>query len=404
VRLKSLCMLPVALLLAACPLSRPSATASVLGTPEVIPFELRGDVIMVRVNVNGHPAVLGLDTGSSVSVIDSAFAADVGLSMKGGAVPITGAGTATARLGIARSLSMGRAQLGNLLMAATSAFDDARSRMGRDVHGTLGFDLFDKYVVAIDYAAHTMTLSDPGAFTYAGRGIVLPIRLPNRAPVIDAQVVTRKSGTIAAHLTLDLGSTSYALRLSSPFVAAHDLTHDTVTVAGPFGLGLGGLVEGQLLRMPQLRLGSLVVDRLSTGLFTGTEGAMGRKALTDGTVGVPVWRRTRLVIDYARNRVIVEPQGRFDLADTVDASGITLLVAEKPTRVLRVALVVKGSAGALAGVQVGDQLESIDGHAAASMSYDEIRELLRAAGTARTLTLRRAGSPVEARVLLKEVF
>ena len=47
-------------------------------------------------------------------------------------------------------------------------------------------------------------------------------------------------------------------------------------------------------------------------------------AAADGTIGVPVMRRSRLIVDYPHSRAILEPQKTFSLPDSIDASGLTL--------------------------------------------------------------------------------
>ena len=69
-----------------------------------------------------------------------------------------------------------------------------------------------------------------------------------------------------ANLHLDLSSAAYALRLSSGFVTRYGIARDTTTVAGVFGTGVGGTLEGQLLRIPQLRIEKLEINRPSTAL------------------------------------------------------------------------------------------------------------------------------------------
>ncbi len=167
----------------------------------------------------------------------------------------------------------------------------------RDIHGTIGYDLFNRYVVTIDYEAHTITLLEPGAFTYTGSGTVVPVDLEHHLPVVGASIVTRTRGVIPVRLHLDLGSSTYAVRLSQRIVAAYGLSHDTVTVHGPFGVGVGSASEGELLRMPALKIGALTISRPSTALSHERDGPFGATAGTDGTIGEPILRRTRLTLD-----------------------------------------------------------------------------------------------------------
>jgi hypothetical protein len=371
--------------------------------PIVVPLEMRGDLALVRVDVNGQPALLILDTGSGVVTLDSAFADRAGIEPSNMQGHLLGARSMSMRFGTARSIRIGAAEVTNVNVAATSAIRDLQARVGHDVCGSIGWDLFRKYVAVIDYEARTVTLHEPNDFTYSGSGSVLAVTAPNRVPVVHATLMTRTQGAIDARLVVDLGSANYALRLSTPFVAAHQIDRDTATVTGPFGAGVGGVAEGQLLRLPQLRIGTLTVERPSTALSQSPEGAFGSAAQSDGTIGVPVLRRTRMIVDLPHDRVILEPRSRLDVPDSVDAGGLTLTVEEAPVRALRVAYVVAGSAAAKAGVRVGDELVRIDNRSTEPMLPYQARELFRAAGQIRRLSLKRGDKTVDVQLALTPI-
>ena len=336
--------MPVALAraVAAALLAATSIAQTPRAEPTVVPFEMRGDLAVVRVEVNGKPTLLILDTGSGVIALDSAFASTAGIDSSGARAMVLGAKSMSMRLGKARSVRVGGLELENASVVVTSGIADLQARVGFDVHGSIGWDLFSKYVVVIDYETHSATFHEPNAFTYAGTGAVLPVTTPHRLPIVQASIVTRTQGTVNARLTLDLGSANYAVRLSTPFVAEHSIDKDTVTVAGPFGAGVGGVTEGRLLRLLQLKVGSLTIERPSTALAETTEGAFGSAAQSDGTIGVPVFRRTRMIVDLPHGRVILEPTKRLDVPDSVDASGVSMISDVQSPGMLRVAFVVRG--------------------------------------------------------------
>jgi hypothetical protein len=372
--------------------------------PTVIPFEMRGDLALVRVEVNGQLALLILDTGSGVITLDSAFADRAGIESSGRQANVMGGRTLSIRLGTARSIRVGGIELTNATVAATTALRDVQARLGSDVVGGIGWDLFRSYVAEIDYETKTVTLSDPTSFVYGGTGIVLPVTTPHRLPIVHASLVTRTRGTLDARLVLDLGSGNYAIRLSTPFVAAHGIDQDTVTVMGPFGAGVGGVAEGPMLRLPRMQIGGLTVERPSAALSQASDGAFGNSAQSDGTIGVPVFRRTRMIVDLPHDRVILEPLGRFDLPDSVDASGITFTLEDAPVRALRVAYVVAGSAASKAGIQVGDELLRVDDRSADGLMPFDAKDLLRSAGQKRRLGIRRGTRSFDVSITLAPVI
>jgi hypothetical protein len=272
------------------------------------------------------------------------------------------------------------------------------------VHGSIGRDLFSKYVATIDYDARTASFEEPNAFSYSGAGVTLPVTTPRRLPVVRAQIVTRTRGVIDANLILDLGSANYAMRLSTPFVASHGLDQDTITIAGPFGAGVGSVSAGCLTRFPELTLGTLTIARPSTALSQSADGAFGNNAQSDGTIGVPVFRRVRMIVDLPHDRVILEPTHRLDVADSVDASGVSFVADANAPGALRVSYVVAGSAGAQAGVQVGDEVVRIDGKPVSSLQVYQARELMRTAGRTCHLSLRRDGRAMDVSFTLVPVL
>jgi C-terminal processing protease CtpA/Prc len=66
--------------------------------------------------------------------------------------------------------------------------------------------------------------------------------------------------------------------------------------------------------------------------------------------------------------------------------------------------VMAGSAGARADVQAGDEVIGIGGQPAAALPYGRIRELLRADGVTRRLTVRREGATLDLPITLTEIF
>ena len=378
--------------------------ATRLAAPVVIPFELRGDYALVRVEVNGHPTLLILDSGSGALVLDSAFAqsADVKWSLFTHGTA-EGNSKTSIRIGSAGDVRVGKAALSNVRVAAVD-FRDVQAKVGHDVQGALGYELFERYVVAIDYEAKTITLQEPGEFQYAGSGAVIPITIERNLPVVHASIVTRTRGTIPANLHLDLGSAAYALRLSSGFVARNDIAHDTITVAGVFGTGVGGTLEGQLLRIPQLRIGKLEINRPSTALSMAKDGAFGMNATADGTIGVPVMRRSKLIFDYPHSRAIIEPQRGFELPDSIDASGLVLLRNAGADSAIQVAYVIQASAGDAAGVRLGDEILTIDGTNVRGPNAQPARDLLRSAGKTSLLLLRRGTDTLSVSLHLRMII
>jgi S1-C subfamily serine protease len=109
--------------------------------------------------------------------------------------------------------------------------------------------------------------------------------------------------------------------------------------------------------------------------------------MADGTVGAPVFRRTRMILDYARSRVIFEPGPGF--ADAYDGDLSGMILAAAPGGAVTVDYVIASSPAEQAGIAPGDDVLAVDGRPARADELDQIREAFARVGVQHRLTLRR---------------
>src|SRR6185503_10937392 len=77
--------------------------------------------------------------------------------------------------------------------------------LGRPIHGTIGHDLFNRFVVEIDYAARVMNLYEPKDYRYSGKGEVVPVTIEKDEPFLQAKIIQRGRAPIEAKLKIDTG-------------------------------------------------------------------------------------------------------------------------------------------------------------------------------------------------------
>jgi hypothetical protein len=233
--------------------------------------------------------------------------------------------------------------------------------------------------------------------------VEVPVSLALRIPLVQARITPAGGTSIPARLLLDLGSSALAVRLMAPFVAAHGLLDSAAGYQAPIGTGVGGTVVGRVTRLDALELGGLRVARPTVGMAERAEGFFGT-TMVDGTVGAPVFRRTRMVLDYARSRVIFEPSAGFAEPYDTDMSGMALAAA--PDQPITVEYVVAAGPAANAGIAPGDVLLAVelDGRRVDAGSLDEIRALFNADGARRRLTLRRGATTREVVLTLRRMI
>ncbi|HEX6746338.1 MAG TPA: aspartyl protease family protein [Longimicrobium sp.] len=356
-----------------------------------IPFELLGDHIVLEATVNGVAGRLILDTGSSVSSLDAEWAQSAAGVAARGAGRAQGSADVQISIGQAASIRVGPLEMRDVNVALVPLGPVSRAH-GSYVRGTLGFDFIRKYVMEIDYPARRLRLYEPVGYEYGGHGVQVPVTLDLRIPMVRATVTPSGAAPISARLLLDLGSGGLAVRLSAPFVAEHDLLAVTGGITAPIGTGVGGTMVGRIARLGALDVGGLHVSQPTVGLAERREGFFG-STMSDGTVGAPVFRRTKMILDYARSRVIFEAAPGFDAPYEVEMSGMRL--GATPGQPVTVDYVIAASPAERAGVAAGDTLLAVDGRPARSGDLERIREMFRVDGKQVRLSLRRGTAPRE---------
>src|SRR5438132_10561897 len=121
-----------------------------------VPFELVRDQIVVQAKIGGKgPFNLLLDTDTDPSAIDLATARELGLNLGSKGYPASGGGTDANSTFLTKLAVI---ELGNMSVknVTAGAIDLTKlgAKLGRPIHGVLGYSFLKDRIVQIDYPAH----------------------------------------------------------------------------------------------------------------------------------------------------------------------------------------------------------------------------------------------------------
>jgi hypothetical protein len=362
-----------------------------------VPFELLNNHIYVQATLNGKgPFRLLCDTGGQ-NIVAVDLARELGLKSEG-ALQGRGVGEKSEDVGLTKvqTLQIGEATLSNQVFAvyALSALGDVE---GMPIQGLVGYEVFKRFVVTIDYEHGRLTLTLPSAFSYARTGTVVPFKFNGQIPQVEGEI-----DGLSGKFDIDTGSRA-SLTILAPFAEKHNLkTRYKPKVETMTGWGVGGPARGLVTRTKVLKLGSVIVENPLAEISVQTKGAF-TDPYVAGNVGGGVLKRFNVIFDYDKQRLIFERNANYSQPDDYDRAGLWLNLANGAFKVMSV--LPKGPA-AEAGLKEGDLIVAIDGKTPAEFSLPAARRMLRSnpPGTKIRLRVESGGKTRELTVTLRDLI
>ena len=342
-----------------------------------IPFQEYDHLILLQVQVNEKgPFTFILDTGTKGSSIFAPLANKLKLDYH--KLNRYEESRDSLLYGKAKSVSY---QLNTVEFPAKHCLlyrkDDAVERaLGIPIYGVLGSDLFDAFVVDIDYDVDSIRLYDPQTYVHLGKGHPIKFSLHKRIPSLQVGV---KPGAKAEPKTTNLllqtgwkGTVALNERFIEKWVGfdAFSSYYFYYRMLLP-----GHQIPMRTTIVPYLELWGAKMKDMPLYL------SRKHKALTpgywfiNGIVGNELLRRFNLVFDYPHNVVYVSKNKHFDDPPPVSRSGLELK-ASKDLKHVFVDKVHRFSPAAEVDIQEGDEVIGIYDLPMEEITLSELRDQL----------------------------
>ena len=335
-----------------------------------MPFELVDNRIIVSGQINGMgPVRLLLDTGANEGFLTNEAGRRLHLTVAG-EQKVSGTGSLKVRMGrtLVNELRLGDGVFHNQIMLVASSEDFTNVFGSLLPDGVIGYAIFERYVIRIDYQQKVLTFTPPSQYVAPAAAAVVRFDLPQQIPVVDA-VLDGLNGRFG----VDTGARS-SLLVYRPFAEQYNLREKYgAHVEGVTGWGVGGPIRSLLVRSKHISFGGFDVEGSVVRLSTLGTGATTSSAMA-GLIGPDILARFIVTFDYSKRRMLLEKSSDFARVDSYDRAGVWM---GQEAHGFFAVDVVPGGPADVAGIRKGDRLLEIDGVSTSKLVLPEVREKIR---------------------------
>lgn len=356
-------------------------------------FEKVNNLVIVPVMLNDQlPLNFILDTGVRTTILTDKAISDIINISYDRSVTISGAGhirELNAFLASNVSLSLpGISGKGQSLIVLDEDYLELRNHLGINVHGIIGYEFFNHFVVMIDYDRKFITVYDPEVFKPRKRFTAIPFTMEQGRPYITASI-TQQDGTVFnPKLLIDSGA-SHGLLLETD--TDEKIKPPEQRIRTIIGWGLGGELSGYLGRVPHVNISRFDFKNVMVSFADDySDQEVSRITGRNGSIGGDLLNRFTVIFDYPRGMLYLQKNRYFSYPFEFNLGGIDLIATGEDYSSFKVINVIENSPAYEAGIRTGDQIIAINGKFTSDLTLSEINTQLRSRpGTRMTFVINR---------------
>ncbi len=349
-----------------------------------IPIQVQNNLIVVPVVLNGMlPLKFIIDTGVRTAILTQKTFSDILQLPYSRKYTIAGpGGEKLVDAYVTNNVSLtlpGVSGKGHALLVLDKDLLELRNTLGVDVHGVLGYELFSRFVIKIDYKRKVMTLYAPDKFKPGKNFAEMPMLIEDTKPFVVTPVSINPTNMLTAKLLVDTGA-SHGLMLEP--TSDSRIVVPTNQVSTILGRGLGGVITGKIGRVDALELGKYRINHALVN-FPDTNSYLDtlKHALTfrNGSLGGEILGRFTLVFNYPQGKLYLKKNSAFKKPFYLNLSGLEVKAKGSRLNIFEIVDIRDLSAAAKAGVQEGDLIIAINGYPTQDLQLNQVNALLNSA-------------------------
>ncbi len=312
-----------------------------------------GGVIIVKAHLTGVPDSLNfiLDTGGAGISLDSATCSEFHIPTHKTDTLITGiGGKQKAHFVFDKSLILPGIEIKNLNFHVLD-YSILSSTYGEKIDGIMGYSIFQRYIVKINYDKLEIELYSNGKFNYPQGGIML-YPLFSSLPIQPLEI--RDARKINKYFYMDTGA-GLCFLMSDKFVTDSAVLLKKRKPLITQAEGIAGMLQMKLTIIREVKIGKYKFKRVPTYIYEDKYNVTGYP-FSGGLIGNEILRRFNVVFNYGQKEIHLKPNSHYN--DPFDYSYTGLGIYAYDNRIV-VEDIIKGSPAEAAGFMIGDEIISV---------------------------------------------
>ncbi|GMN11906.1 hypothetical protein MTsPCn9_32080 [Croceitalea sp. MTPC9] len=295
---------------------------------EKINFELINNLMIVPVEVNGSKLSFILDSGVSSPILfnlsdqDSIQINNVSkITLRG-----LGEGEPMEALKSTKNIfKLGNAANFNQSLYVVLDKDlNFSTSLGIPVHGIIGYDVFNSFIVDINYTGKHLKLYTNESYSEKklAKHQELPLAVYKKKAYLNGSIMLEDDTDVPVKLLVDTGSSDALWLFNDPEKGLEipDKNYDDF-----LGKGLSGNIFGKRTKLKGVKIGDFLLNDTKAA-FPFREAFSAIKSLGDrnGSLGGEILKRFNIVFDYKNKKIFIKKNSNFNKPFQYNMAGIDL--------------------------------------------------------------------------------
>ncbi|NOT75439.1 MAG: PDZ domain-containing protein [Cyclobacteriaceae bacterium] len=330
------------------------------------PIEICNNLVVIPVVLNGQlPLKFILDTGVRTTILTEKSFSDILRLTYGRHYLVSGpGGEKLVEAFVTNNVTLDMPGVhgeGHAMLVLEKDYLELRNYLGIDVQGILGYEVFSRFIVEVDYENKLLTLSLPEFFKPRKKFQALSISVQDTKPYVQLPVQMMNGYVFNAKLMVDSGA-SHGLVIDP--VSDPNIVLPEKHVTSLIGRGIGGLITGQIGRIKSIELGKYRIEGVIANfpdVNSYTDTLKSSDVFRHGALGGEILARFTTIYNFPGGKIYIKKNASFYTGFNFNMSGLTLKAKGSRLRKYEITDVRKDSAAEKVGIKNGDELLSING-------------------------------------------